>query len=127
MRDEDAPPESSPIPHPSSLAQGVALFNSAHFWHAHEAWEQIWLSAEGDVRQYVQGLIQLAAAYHHVQRGTLSGAIRLFDAALAKLEPFPLAHLGIDRTAAVEAARRDRQRLARGEPAGEFPRLAVAR
>ena len=79
------------------LLEGVDLFNRTEFWHAHEAWEELWLEAGTDLHQYLQGLIQLAAAYHHVKRGTTRGAVRLFDAALGKLDAFPAVHCGIDR------------------------------
>src|SRR6478672_5007131 len=104
---------------------GVAHFNAREFWDAHESWETIWLEAESDVHMFLQGLIQLAAAYHHVKRGTTRGAVRLFDAALKRLEAFPVVHCGIDRSSAVAAAQRDRERLARGEAAGDFPTLDV--
>jgi len=107
------------------LLEGTELFNKKEFWHAHESWEELWLEAGTDLHQYLQGLIQLAAAYHHVKRGTTRGAVRLFDAALKRLEAFPVVHCGIDRSAAVAAAQRDRERLARGEPAGDFPTLDV--
>ena len=68
------------------LELGLTDFNTGRFWHAHEAWETIWLeSQDPDLRRFLQGLIQIAAAYHHVQRGTVRGAVRLFDAGIAKL------------------------------------------
>jgi predicted metal-dependent hydrolase len=110
--------------------EGVAHFNSKEFWEAHESWEELWLAAETDLEQFLQGLIQLAAAYYHVQRGTFRGAVRLFDAALRRLSAFPQRFCGIDRTAAEAAARRHREwiaaRIESGErlPAGEYPQLA---
>jgi predicted metal-dependent hydrolase len=91
---------------------GVAHFNAGEFWDAHESWETIWLEAQSDVHIFLQGLIQLAAAYHHVKRGTYPGGLRLFDAALKKLERFPKRWCGIDRTAAELAARRHREWVA---------------
>lgn len=110
-----------------TIEKGVELFNSHHFWHAHEAWEALWLKSSGDEKLFLQGLIQLAAAYHHVQRGTLRGAVRLFDAALAKLDPYPPRYAGVDREKAVEIARRHRTRIAEGDEidAREYPRLAL--
>lgn len=114
--------------------EGVDRFNSGEFWDAHESWEKLWLVAETDLDQFLQGLIQLAAAYHHLKRGTFRGAVRLFDASLRRLENFPPAFCGIDRNAAVDAARRHRQwtasLLARGAhsealDSEEFPRLLV--
>jgi hypothetical protein len=109
----------------ASLAAGVELFNTRRFWHAHEAWEVLWLEAAGDEKLFLQGLIQLAAAYHHVQRGTFSGGVRLFDAALRKLAPFPNGHFGIDRDDVVKAAIAHREKIARNEQIGgeEFPKF----
>jgi hypothetical protein len=111
----------------SFLQRGVELFNAERFWDAHEAWEQIWLAAQGDEKQFLQGLIQLAAAYHHVQRGTSPrGAVRLFDAALRRLAPHPPLHDGIDREKATAAAMRHREQIASGESTDNFhyPKLS---
>jgi predicted metal-dependent hydrolase len=109
----------------SSLTRGVALFNEGRFWHAHEAWEEAWLGSQGDLRQFLQGLIQLAAAYHHVQRGTFSGGIRLFAAALDRLHPFPPGHLGVERSAVVQAAILHRERIRNASPVepAEYPKF----
>ncbi|HEY0141895.1 MAG TPA: DUF309 domain-containing protein [Thermoanaerobaculia bacterium] len=123
---EDGEPEgSSLITHRSSLKEGVSLFNSSRFWHAHEAWERIWLLAGGEEKQFLQGLIQLAAAYHHVQRGTYRGGVRLFDSALRRLAAFGPLHDGIDRAAAVKIAAVHRERIASGADVAEseYPKL----
>jgi|SRR6185436_10228828 len=125
----EAEPDSSFIVHRSSLIAGIDQFNDHHFWHAHEKWEEIWLQASGDEKRFLQGLIQLAAAYHHVQRGTLRGAVRLFDAALAKLGPFPAGYGGVERGEVVDASKRHRTRIAAGEQidAREYAKLTLAR
>ena len=126
MNDErEAAPGSSFSVHRSSLVAGVDLFNSARFWDAHEAWERAWLQASGDNRLFLQGLIQLAAAYHHVQRGTFRGGVRLFDAALEKLSRVPEDYAGVNRTEACATARIHREKIARGElvAAEELPKL----
>jgi uncharacterized protein len=88
--------------------RGVAHFNAREFWDAHEAWEEIWLAAESDVEQFLQGLIQVAAAYHHLKRGTFSGGVRLFDAGLRRLQAFPPGFCDLDRAAAESRAREHR-------------------
>src|SRR5438874_7736535 len=75
--------------------EGLAHFNNAEFWEAHESWETLWLAAESDVEKFLQGLIQIAAAFHHVKRGTLRGAPRLIEAGLRRLAPFPPAFCGV--------------------------------
>jgi predicted metal-dependent hydrolase len=109
---------------PSSLLRGIERFNEHRFWDAHEAWETAWLRVEGDEKLFLQGLIQLAAAYHHVQRGTHRGALRLFDASLRKLSRFPADYLGVDRAEAVTRAEEHRTRVAKEKiDAGEYPKI----
>jgi predicted metal-dependent hydrolase len=107
------------------VGAGVALFNAAEFWHAHERWERLWLVAKDPERRFLQGLIQLAAAYHHVKRGTLRGAVRLFDAALTKLEPYADGYLGVDRTDAITASIVHRRCVMQGDAieASDYPKL----
>ncbi len=109
-----------------SFESGVRLFNATEFWHAHEAWEELWLEADDDdLVVFYQGLIQLAAAYHHMKRGTFRGAVRLFDAALQKLEPFPPDYHGLNREDVVKSAQEHRERAERSEnlDPDDYPKL----
>lgn len=74
---------------PEKLRAGILLFNSGDFFKAHEVWEEIWLVAAEPEKTFLQGLIQLAAAFHHYSRGNRNGAQSLIAAALTKLEKFP--------------------------------------
>jgi predicted metal-dependent hydrolase len=47
------------------------------------------LKAEEPEKAFLQALIQIAAAFHHLQRGNLAGAASLLQAALWRLGPFP--------------------------------------
>jgi predicted metal-dependent hydrolase len=52
---------------PASLAAletGLAEYEAGRFFEAHEAWEEAWLAEEGLAKTFLQGLIQLAAAFH---------------------------------------------------------------
>lgn len=107
------------------MREGVDHFNSGRFWSAHEAWERLWLVASGPEKEFLRGLIQLAAAYHHVQRGTFSGAMRLFDSALFRLEGGTHRDLRLDLRDALAAASKHRRDLTSGariDP-GELPKL----
>jgi uncharacterized protein len=68
---------------------GVTLFNARKFFEAHEVWEELWLAESGPEKTFLQGLIQLAAAFHHHDRGNSRGAKSLLAAGLAKLRHFP--------------------------------------
>ena len=104
------------------FTRGVDHFNALDFWEAHEAWEEIWLVAETDLEQFLQGLIQLAAAYHHVKRGTFRGAVRLFDAALARLDRFPRPYCGLDLRDVEAVAREHRAWTAANVASGTLDR-----
>jgi predicted metal-dependent hydrolase len=103
------------------FARGVALFNSRHFFEAHEAWEEIWLHTERPEKTFLQGLIQVTAAFHHHSRKNLAGTESLLRAGLEKLEAFPAHHrqLRIDRLRA--SVRRWLATIARGNHARRPP------
>ncbi len=74
---------------------GVALFNGARYWHAHEAWETLWRAAEDQERPFYQGLIQVAAGLFHLQRRNTRGARNKLGEGVEKLRPYEPVHLGI--------------------------------
>jgi uncharacterized protein len=73
----------------AAFARGVELFNARRFFDAHEVWEEIWLPATGLEKRLLQGLIQIAAAFHHHSRGNLLGTESLLRAGAAKLKDAP--------------------------------------
>lgn len=75
--------------------EGVALFNGARYWHAHEAWETLWRAAEDRERDFYQGLIQVAAGLLHLQRRNLRGARNKLAEGVARLRPYEPAHHGV--------------------------------
>ena len=78
------------------LERGIALFNSGKFWEAHEAWEEIWMNHPEDGRFFIQGLIQLAAAYHQLGKKVYRGVLIHLKQAQERLKLFPSDFLGID-------------------------------
>ena len=79
----------------SHLEEGIALFNSGKFWEAHEAWEEIWMNHPEDGRFFIQGLIQLAAAYHQLGKKVYRGVVVHLKQAQERLRLFPSDFLGI--------------------------------
>jgi len=78
------------------LEHGIALFNSGKFWEAHEAWEEIWKNHPEDGRFFIQGLIQLAAAYHQLGKKVYRGVVIHLKQAQERLKLFPSDFLGIN-------------------------------
>jgi uncharacterized protein len=69
--------------------KGLEAFNSSQFFEAHELWEDVWRETPEPDRKFLQGLIQVAAAFHHHSRANLLGTQRQLQAGLLKLEAFP--------------------------------------
>ena len=75
--------------------KGLDAFNSGHFYEAHEHWEEVWLETLNPEKMFLQGLIQVAAAFHHYSRANRQGTENLLRAGLTKVERFPHAHGGL--------------------------------
>jgi predicted metal-dependent hydrolase len=75
--------------------RGVSLFNGVRYWHAHEAWEELWRAAPDEERDFYQGLIQVAAGLLHLQRRNMRGARNKLAEGLARLRPYQPTHRGI--------------------------------
>ena len=68
--------------------RGLALFNAARFFDAHEALEDAWreVSRQSSLRRHLQGLVQLAVAFHHQSTGNCVGALSVLKRGLRNLE-----------------------------------------
>ena len=112
--------------------RAVAHWNARRFFEAHEDWETIWHEAEGARREWLQGLIQLAAAFHHVSRGTAPGFVKLVRSGCAKTAGYAGDTHGIDVTdlaGSIAPWRAHAERVATGAPldAGAPPAPPVLR
>jgi uncharacterized protein len=78
-----------------ALAEGLGCYRNEEFFLAHEHWEAIWLQCEEPEKTFLQALIQVTAAFHHLQRKNVIGSVSLLQAALRRLDSFPAAYGGI--------------------------------
>ena len=67
------------------FVRGIEQFNAGACFEAHETLEALWMLASGSEKCLLQGLIQLAVACHHWQRGNFKGAASLLAKAEQKL------------------------------------------
>jgi len=71
----------------AKIQPGLRLFNRAQFFEAHEALEDVWrcLPCDQPSRRHVQGLVQLAVAFHHDSTGNRIGARSVLERGLRNL------------------------------------------
>ena len=79
--------------------RGIELFNRGEFFICHEVLEEIWLDEPESEKPFYQGIIQVAAAFHHFQRGNRAGLDSLLRAGVEKLRRYPPDYHGLDLAA----------------------------
>ena len=75
--------------HVDLYRRGIRLFNERNFFDAHETWEDVWRESKGPEKKFLQGLIQVAVAFHHHSTGNIVGACSLFERARKNLAEYP--------------------------------------
>jgi hypothetical protein len=78
------------------LLAGVQQYNDGYFFEAHETLEDLWMQSPWPTRRFLQGVIQLAAAFVHLVRHEYPGTVRLLGHALEKLADFAPRYMGVD-------------------------------
>ena len=79
-----------------SLLIALNLFNNHKWYDAHDAFEEIWHSVDGDERQVIQGILQVSVSQFHLGKGNLNGATILLGEGLGRIKTRTNINLGID-------------------------------
>jgi|ERR1022692_2174953 predicted metal-dependent hydrolase len=108
-----------------ALAEGLRLYDAGEFFTAHEAWESVWLASPEPEKTFLQGLIQVTAAFHHLRRNNRLGSVLLLQAALGRLDRYPASFGGISVTLLCHDIRERLRALEAGEAASHVvsPRI----
>lgn len=80
----------------TALSQAALLFNHHLFFEVHEVLEAQWREERDPARLFLQGLIQIAVAFHHLERRNFRGAVALLHDGLEKIMPHRPAFLGVE-------------------------------
>jgi uncharacterized protein len=80
----------------AELAAGLSCYRREEFFDAHEHWESVWMQLQDPEKSFVQGLIQLTVAFHHLNSGNSAGALSLLERALIRFERCPECFAGVD-------------------------------
>jgi len=71
--------------YPAEYIAGIDLFNAREFYAAHDTWEERWLGEAGTAEKlFLQGLIQSAVAFYHLETGRRGAARAMYQRAKEK-------------------------------------------
>ena len=79
-----------------NLFNALSLFNNQKWYEAHDAFEDIWNTLDGDERQIIQGILQVSVSQFHLNKGNLNGATILLGEGLGRIKTRTNINLGID-------------------------------
>lgn len=100
---EDARPENPGVN--QALREGARLYNEGQFFECHEVLEEAWLKESGPAKDFLQGLIKIAAGFHHYQKGTYRGMLDLLTAGRDTLLPYQPTFRDVELRRFLEAVR----------------------
>jgi uncharacterized protein len=78
------------------LVEAIALFNSGEWYACHDCFEALWHETTGGMRLVLQGILQIAVAELHLERGNIRGATILMGEGLGRLKACPPDALALD-------------------------------
>lgn len=74
----------------------VELFNQGQWYPCHDGFEELWHETQGSSRKALQGILQIAVAHIHLERGNRRGATVLLGEGLGRLRAYGPSQLGLD-------------------------------
>jgi uncharacterized protein len=83
------------------LGEAIFLFNSGDWYACHDCFEALWHETAGPMRPVLQGILQIAVAELHLERGNCRGATILMGEGLGRLKACPPNALEIDLVALI--------------------------
>jgi hypothetical protein len=110
------------------FGEAVRLFNAGDWYACHDGFEELWHETQGPCRKALQGVLQIAVAQLHLERGNVRGATVLLGEGIGRLRPYGGSVLGWSLDPLLDAAERRLRRLQQGlDPAGEpLPQLRAS-
>lgn len=100
------------------LAEAIASFNKGDWYACHDGFEELWLETVGPMRTVLQGILQVAVAHLHLERGNRRGAMILLGEGVGRLQRCDPQGLGLDISLLRQRAVRRLQALqGDGDPA----------
>ena len=105
------------------LDEGLRLIRDGAYFEAHEALEDEWRTAPAAERDFLQGLVHVAVAWLHAERGNRNGCERQLAKAARRLDGYRPHHRGVDVDEILDAVEAARRIAATGSLALPAPRV----
>ena len=86
------------------LGEAIFLFNSCDWYACHDGFEALWHETAGPMRPVLQGILQIAVAELHLERGNCRGATILMGEGIGRLRACPPNALEIDLVALINSS-----------------------
>lgn len=96
---------------PGQFLLAIRQFNNRQWFDCHETIEELWIGEEGEIRDFLQGALQIAVALHHWRNGNHGGAVSLLASGVRYLERVSAVCFWVDVTALIADANRLRAAL----------------
>lgn len=113
------------------LRDGIRLFNDRKFFACHEIWEELYRDSEVEAKPFLEGLIQLAAAFRmFVDFDEVKGPVRAIYQVLIRFESYPPAYLQVrvkELSMAAEAWAKAAEAPGAAPSASNIPKIQLQR
>jgi hypothetical protein len=113
------------------LREGISLFNDRRFFECHEVLEALYQETETANKPFIEGLIQLAAAFRiFCDFGEVKGPVRMIYQALVRFENYQpdFFEVGVqEMTTTLESWAKQAERAAIPPPAYSVPKIPLLR
>jgi len=80
------------------FGDAVRLFNAGEWYACHDGFEELWHETQAPCRKVLQGILQIAVAHLHLERGNRRGATVLLGEGLGRLQAAGDECFGLDLT-----------------------------
>jgi uncharacterized protein len=105
------------------LERGLELIRSGAYFDAHEELEDEWREAPAEERDFLQGLVHVAVAWLHAERGNRPGCERQLEKAARRLRPYAPEHRGVDIAVVLDDVEQAQTVVASGSLSLTAPRV----
>ncbi len=106
-----------------ALEEGLRLIRRGAYFDAHEELEDEWRGAPPEERDFLQGLVHVAVAWLHAERGNRNGCARQLVKAERRLGAYAPTHRGVAVDVVLEDVAAARAEVERGSLGLPPPRV----